>query len=54
MPRQCNYEIRGIKFLERRRVESVRSRFWNAPKIWGILPPNEIKIRTLSKFLKQK
>ena len=43
--RQCNYELHGNNFLERRRVKSVR--YGNkspkiAPKIWEILP-NKIK-----------
>ena len=46
VPRQCNYELRGNNFLERRRVKSVRygteSISSLAPKIWEILP-NEIK-----------
>ena len=45
VPRQCNYEVRGNNFLERR-VKSVRygteSISSLAPKIWEILP-NEIK-----------
>ena len=45
VPRQCNYELRGNNFLERRKVKSVR--YGNkspkiAPKIWEILP-NKIK-----------
>ena len=44
--RQCNYELRGNNFLERRRAKSVRygteSISSLAPKIWKILP-NEIK-----------
>ena len=45
LPRQCNYELRGNNFLERRRVKSVR--YGNkspkiAPKIWEI-SPNKIK-----------
>ena len=46
VPRQCNYELRGNNFLERRRVKSVRygteSISSLAPKIWEILL-NEIK-----------
>ena len=46
-PRQCNYDLRGNNFLERRRVKSVRygtkSRSSLAPKIWEILP-NEVYI----------
>ena len=46
VPYQCNYELRGNNFLERRRVKSVRygteSTSSLAPKIWEILP-NEIK-----------
>ena len=43
---QCNYELRGNNFLERRGVKSVRygteSISSLTPKIWEILP-NEIK-----------
>ena len=57
VPSQCNYDLRGNNFLERRRVKSVRygteSASFLAPQIWELLP-NEIKILTLSKFLKQK
>ena len=46
VPLQCNYELCGNNFLERRRVKSVRygteSISSLAPKIWEILP-NEIK-----------
>ena len=46
VPHQCNYELPGNNFLERRRVESVRygteSISSLAPKIWEILR-NEIK-----------
>ena len=46
MPRQCNYELRGNNFRERRRVKSVRygteSILSLAPNIWEILL-NEIK-----------
>ena len=46
VPRQCNYELRGNNFLERRRVKSVRygteSISSLAPKIWELLP-NETK-----------
>ena len=46
VPRQCNYELRGNNFLERRRVKSERygteSISSLVPKIWEILP-NEIK-----------
>ena len=56
VPRQCNYELRGNKFLERIRVTSViygtESISSLALKISEILP-NEIKIRTLQ-ILKQK
>ena len=42
LPRQCNYDLRGNSFLERRRVKSVRygtkSISFLAPKIWQILP----------------
>ena len=50
--RQCNYELRGNNFLERRRVKSARygteSISSLAPKMWEILP-NEVKD---PKFLK--
>ena len=46
VPRQCNYDLHGNDFLERRRVKSVRCGTetipFLAPKTWGILP-NEIK-----------
>ena len=46
VPRQCNYDLRGNNFSERRRVKSVRysteSISFLAPKIWQIIP-NEIK-----------
>ena len=46
VPRQCNYDLRGNNFLERRIVKSVRygteSISFLAPKTWEILP-NEIK-----------
>ena len=46
VPRQCNCELRGNNFLERRRVKSVRygteSISSLAPKIWEILS-NEIR-----------
>ena len=46
VPRQCNYELRGNNFLERRRVKSARYSIKSisslAPKILEILP-NEIK-----------
>ena len=45
-PRQCNYELPGKNFSERRRVKSVRyvteSISSLAPKIWETLP-HEIK-----------
>ena len=52
LPRQCNYELRGNNFLERRRVKSVR--YGNkspkiAPKIWEILP-NKIKDSDTPRF----
>ena len=44
--RNCNYNLRGNNFLNRRRVDSVRygkeSVSFLAPKIWDILP-KEIK-----------
>ena len=46
VPHQCNYELRGNNFIEKRRVKSVRygnEFIWSlAPKIWEIWP-NEIK-----------
>ena len=46
VPRQCNYELRGNNFLERRRVKPVRygteSISSLAAKIWEFLP-NQIK-----------
>ena len=46
VPRQCNYELCGNNFLERRRVQSVRYSTKSisplAPKIWEI-SPNEVK-----------
>ena len=57
MPRQCNYELRGNKFLERRRVKSVRygteSISSLVPKIWEILP-NEIKDSDTLQIFKAK
>ena len=57
MPRQCNYELRGNNFLERRRVKSVRygteSISSLAPKIWEILP-NEIKDSETLQIFKAK
>ena len=57
MPRQCNYELRGNNFLERRRVKSVRygteSISSLAPKIWEILP-NEIKDSDTLQIFKAK
>ena len=44
VPRQCNYQLRGDKFLESRRVKSVRygteSTSPLAPKIWEIMGDN--------------
>ena len=55
--RQCNYEFRGKKFLERRRVKSVgygtESISSLAPKIWEILP-NEIKDSDTLQIFKTK
>ena len=57
VPRQCNYELRGNNFLERRRVKSVRygTKFISslAPKIWKILP-NEIKDSDILQTFKMK
>ena len=57
VPRQCNYELRGNNFLERRRVKSVRygteSIASLAPKIWEILP-NEIKDSDTLQIFKAK
>ena len=57
VPRQSNYELRGNKFLERRRVKSVRygteSISSLAPKIWEILP-NEIKDSDTLQIFKAK
>ena len=57
VPRQCNYELRGNNFLERRRVKSVRygteSISSLARKIWEILP-SEIKDSDTLQILKAK
>ena len=57
MQRQCNYDLRGNTFLERRRVKSVRygteSISSLAPKIWEILP-NEIKDSDTPQIFKAK
>ena len=57
VPRQCNYELRGNNFLERRRVKSVRygtkSISSLAPKIWEILP-NEIRDSDTLQIFKAK
>ena len=57
VPRQCNYDLRGNNFLERRRVKSVRygteSISSLAPKIWEILP-NEIKDSDTLQIFKAK
>ena len=57
VPRQCNYELRGYNFLERRRVNSVRygteSISLLAPKIWEILP-KEIKDSDTLQIFKAK
>ena len=57
VPRQCNYELRGNNFLERRRVKSVRygtkSISSLAPKIWEVLP-NEIKDSDTLQIFKAK
>ena len=52
VPRQCNYELHGNNFLERRRVKSVRSGNKSpkiAPKIREILP-NKIKDSDTPRF----
>ena len=55
--RQCNYDLRGNNFLERRRVKSVRygtgSISFLAPKTWEILP-NEIKDSDTLQIFKAK
>ena len=55
--RQCNCELRGNNFLERRRVKSVRygteSISSLAPKIWEILP-SEIKDSDTLQIFKAK
>ena len=55
--RQCNYELRGNNFLERRKVKSMRygteSISSLAPKIWEILP-NEIKDSNTLQIFKAK
>ena len=57
VPRQCNYDLRGNNFLERRRVKSVRygteSISFLAPKIWETLP-NEIKDSDTLQIFKAK
>ena len=57
VPRECNYDLRGSNFLERRRVKSVRygteSISFLAPKIWEILP-NEIKDSDTLQIFKAK
>ena len=57
VPRQCNYELRGNNFLERRKVKSMRygteSISSLAPKIWEILP-NEIKDSDTLQIFKAK
>ena len=45
--RQCNYELCGNNFSERRRIKSL------APKIWEILP-NEIKDSNTLQIFKAK
>ena len=54
-PRQCNYDLRGNNFLERRRVKSMRygSESFLVPKIWEILP-NEIKDSDTPQIFKAK
>ena len=57
VPRQCNYELRGNNFLERRRVKSVRYGTESisplAPKIWEILS-DEIKDSDIFQIVKAK
>ena len=57
VPRQCNYDLRGNNFLERRRVKLVRygtgSISFLAPKIREILP-NEIKDSDTLQIFKAK
>ena len=57
MPGQCNYELRGNNFLERRSAKSVRygteSISSLAPKILEILP-NEIKDSDTLQIFKAK
>ena len=54
---ECNYDLRGNNFLERRRVKSVRygteSISFLAPKMWEILP-NEIKDSDTLQIFKAK
>ena len=54
VPRQCNYELRGNNFLERRRVKAVRCGTESIySKIWAILP-NEIKDSDTLQIFKAK
>ena len=54
VPRQCNYELRGNNFLERRRVKAVRYGTESIySKIWAILP-NEIKDSDTLQIFKAK
>ena len=52
--RDCNYDLRGNKFLSRRRVKSVRygteSISYLAPKVWDILPKEIKDSKTLNSF----
>ena len=52
--RNCNYNLRGNNFLNRRRVNSVRygteSVSFLAPKIWDILPKEIKNSETLNAF----
>ena len=56
VPRQCIYDLRGNKFLER--VKSVRygsdSTLFLALKAWETLTNEKKKTQKLSNFLKQK
>ena len=57
VPRQCNYDLCGNNFLERRRVKSARyvteSVSFLAPEIWEILP-YEIKDPDTLRIFKAK
>ena len=57
VPRQCNSDLRGNNFLEKRRVNEVRygteSISFLGPKIWELLP-NEIKDSDTLQIFKAK